>query len=397
MHKKNIILLGVILIICLFSLVSFSSATPGNYVCAVYFTGANCPHCAKALPVVEKIVNDTPNLVLIKYEVQQKKENAPVFGNYGSAYGFELGIPTILLGTGNVIQGDDSIITGLKNRIDALQYNPCPLMNGSSIAFDKLNLSSLPGKPEILMCGKNITVNASCENTKTELTFAKIVSLAAVDAINPCAFAVLILILVAILTANPNKKSKVLWAGLAFALAVFLTYLVYGLIIVIFFQAIRALSYIKPYLHIVITIIAILLGLLNIRDFLSYVPGRFATEMPIMFRPKVKKIISKVTSPLGAFVVGAFVTTFLLPCTVGPYLIAGGILSSLQLLHALPWLGLYNFIFALPMVIITLIIYTGFSSVENVSGWRERNIKYIHLAAGIIMLLLGMAMLVGWI
>jgi cytochrome c biogenesis protein CcdA len=339
--------------------------------------------------------------VLIKYEIQQEPANAPVFGNYGSQYGFELGIPLILFGKNDYLQGDQPIIDGLRNKVNSMYSNPCPLLNGSFVDFNSCDFNSLPGKPEILISGKNVPINntnGSCQpQPKQELTLAKIISLAAVDAINPCAFAVLILILVAILTDNPSKKSKVLWAGLAFALAVFLTYLVYGLVIVIFFQAIRALTYVKPFLHIVIAVIAILLGLLNIRDFLSYVPGRFATEMPVMFRPKVKKIISKVTSPLGAFIVGAFVTTFLLPCTVGPYLIAGGILSSLQLVHTLPWLGLYNFVFALPMVIITLIIYFGFSSVENVSGWRERNIKYIHLAAGLIMLILGIAMLTGLI
>jgi cytochrome c biogenesis protein CcdA len=336
--------------------------------------------------------------VLIRYEIQDEISNAAIFDNYGASYGFELGIPAILFGKGEIIQGDTSIITGLKNKVDALQSNPCPLMNGSSIAFDILKTDSLPGKPEILLCGKRVAVNntnSSCENTPAELTFAKIVSLAAVDAINPCAFAVLILILVAILTANPEKKSKVLWSGFAFALAVFVTYFIYGSIIVVFFQAIRALNAVKPFFHIVIIIIAILLGLLNIRDYLSYVPGRFATEMPIMFRPKVKRLISKVTSPVGAFIVGAFVTTFLLPCTVGPYLIAGGILSSLQFVKTLPWLALYNFVFALPMLIITLIVYFGLSSTDNLAGWKDRNIKYIHLAAGIIMLFLGIAMILG--
>jgi cytochrome c biogenesis protein CcdA len=119
--------------------------------------------------------------------------------------------------------------------------------------------------------------------------------------------------------------------------------------------------------------------------------------MPVMFRPKVKKIISRVTSPAGAFVVGIFVTLFLMPCTMGPYFIAGGILSSLQFMQTLPWLALYNFIFIIPMIIITLIVYGGLASVENLSGWKERNIKYIHLAAGLIMLALGLIMLLGWV
>jgi len=53
-------------------------------------------------------------------------------------------------------------------------------------------------------------------------TFTKIVSLAAVDAINPCALAVLTLMLIAILTYNPKKKTKILLAGIAFTTSVFL-------------------------------------------------------------------------------------------------------------------------------------------------------------------------------
>ena len=163
------------------------------------------------------------------------------------------------------------------------------------------------------------------------------------------------------------------------------------------FQLVQALASVKVLLYKIMAVLAIVLGLINIRDFLSYKPGRLASEMPLMFRPKVKKIISGVTSPWGAFGVGAFVTIFLLPCTIGPYIIAGGILSSLQFINALPWLALYNFVFVIPIIVITLIIFGGFSSVEDVSGWKDRNIKYIHLAEGIITLLLGIAMLAGLI
>ena len=398
MNKKNIALLSIVMALALLSIIPFSSAQD-NFVCAVYFTGAGCPHCAKARPVVEQVVNDTPNIVLIKYEVQQVKGNAAVFQSYAETYGLDLGIPLILFGQGNSLSGDTTIIDGLKKKVDSLKFNSCPLPDGSSIPFEQLNISSLPGTPEIMLCGKNITTtaNATCEPAKPELSFFKIVLLALGSSLSPCIYLVLLLILIAILTANPNKKSKVLWAGLAFALAVFLTYFAVGLLIVFFFQAIKAITVIQPILHIVFAVVVILLGLLNIRDFLSYVPGRFATEMPIMFRPKVKKLIEKVTSPKGAFIIGIFTTLFLLPCTVGLYLIAGGILSSLQFVNTLPWLGLYNLVFALPIVIVTFIIFIGLSSVENVAGWRDRNVKYIHLAAGVIMLLLGIAMLIGLI
>lgn len=226
-----------------------------------------------------------------------------------------------------------------------------------------------------------------------ELTIAKIISLAAVDAINPCALAVLSLMLIAIITYNPKKKRNVLLAGFAFTISVFVMYLFYGLVIIKFFQVVQTLTSIRLILYKVLGIFAILLGILNIKDFIKYKPGGLLTEMPMKLRPKAKKIISGITSPKGAFVIGLFVTVFLLPCTIGPYVIAGGILSVLELLATLPWLLLYNLIFVSPMIAITLIVYAGFAKVENVSEWKEKNIRYLHLIAGSIMFGLGVIMI----
>ena len=140
-----------------------------------------------------------------------------------------------------------------------------------------------------------------------------------------------------------------------------------------------------------------ILGALNIKDFFDYKAGSLATEMPLFMRPKVKRIINKITSPWGAFIIGFLVTIFLLPCTIGPYIIASGILSPLGILKAIPWLLYYNLIFVLPMLIITLIIYWGFAQVQEVSGWKQRNIKRLHLVAGILLFLTGLALLMGWL
>jgi len=229
------------------------------------------------------------------------------------------------------------------------------------------------------------------------LTLTKIISLAAVDAVNPCALAVLTLMLIAIITYNPKNRKNVLLAGLAFVVSVFSMYFFYGLIIVKFLQIVQALTSIRLILYKILGGIALIIGVLDIKDFFFYKPGGFATEMPLSLRPKVKKIISGITSPKGAFSVGLFVTLFLLPCTIGPYIIAGGILSVFEVLETIPWLLLYNVIFVSPMVAITLIVYGGFSRVEDVSSWKEKNIRRLHLTAGIIMFLLGLAMIMGWV
>ncbi len=244
---------------------------------------------------------------------------------------------------------------------------------------------------------KTINQTAYREAQPSELTLTKILSLAAVDAVNPCAIAVLTLMLIAILTYNPEKKRNVILAGSAFSLAVFVMYLFYGLVIIKFFQIIQALTAARIWLYKILGIAAVVLGLFNIKDFFRYSPGGFATEMPMRLRPRLKKIIEGITSPGGAFVVGIFVTLFLLPCTIGPYIIAGGILSAFELIAAIPWLLLYNLVFVLPMIAITIIIYAGFAKVEDVSGWKEKNIRHLHLIAGIIMFLLGVAMVLGMV
>jgi len=246
---------------------------------------------------------------------------------------------------------------------------------------------------EILPSEEGTTTTTTTEETplvepELKLTLAKILSLAAVDAINPCALAVLSLILIAILTYNPTKRRNILLAGLAFVFAVFLLYLVYGLVIIKSFQLIQALTFIRLWLYKILGIGAIILGFFKLKDF-------FRHKAVCTISPRVDKIVAKVTSPKGAFLAGAFVTIFLLPCTVGPYIICGGILYPLGILKSLPWLLLYNLIFILPMLAVVLIIYLGLGKIEDISSWQARNIKYLHLITGLTVLGLGIAMILG--
>ena len=226
------------------------------------------------------------------------------------------------------------------------------------------------------------------------ITLARILTLALADAINPCALAVMTMILVSILLANPKNRKKVLFGGLTFTLAVFIGYFFYGLLIVQLFKSfVNFTSTIYPYLTNILAVFAIFLGIFNLKDFFIYKPGGFGTEMPMRLRPRVKILTKKITSPFGAFFIGILVTLFLLPCTIGPYIIASGSLSSLALLATIPWLLLYNLIFIIPMLAITIIVYLGLSTVERVSSWKEKNIRYIHLITGLLLIGLGIAII----
>ena len=80
------------------------------------------------------------------------------------------------------------------------------------------------------------------ENNETkEINLLQLLGLAAVDAVNPCALAVLIILLTAILTQFPDNKSKVILAGFAFTSAIFLAYFTMGLLIILGFKTITVI------------------------------------------------------------------------------------------------------------------------------------------------------------
>jgi cytochrome c biogenesis protein CcdA len=229
------------------------------------------------------------------------------------------------------------------------------------------------------------------------LSFTKITSLALADSVNPCALAVLTMILVAILMANPKNKHKVLMGGLSFTAAVYIGYMFYGLVLVQLFTTFtNVLRSQTQTLNIALGTIAMILGALNIKDYFSYRPGGIGTEMPFMMRPTVKRLTAKATSPSGAFIIGILVTVFLLPCTIGPYIVATGLIHELGFIKVFPWLLYYNLIFVLPMIFVTGIVYFGLAKVEDVSGWKERNIRRLHLIAGTLLFLVGFGMVLGW-
>ncbi len=225
------------------------------------------------------------------------------------------------------------------------------------------------------------------------LTLSKVIALASVDAVNPCALAVLALMLMAIMGTSKSRK-RVLASGLSFSLAVFVGYLFYGVILVKLFSVVQAITSIRLTLYKILGAFALILGALQLKDTVWYRPGGVLTEMPMSWRPKAKMIISHATGPKSAFLVGLFVTIFLLPCTMGPYLIMAGIASFYTFLKALLWLLLYNAIFITPMIAITILVYIGLR-VADVKKWRDENIRTLHFIESVILIALGFAMVVG--
>ncbi|MBN1160205.1 MAG: cytochrome c biogenesis protein CcdA [Candidatus Diapherotrites archaeon] len=224
--------------------------------------------------------------------------------------------------------------------------------------------------------------------SKFELTYPFLLLAAIADSVNPCEFAVLILLMSTVL-ASKNRK-KALYSGLSFSLAIYICYFLMG---VGLFSAISALS-ITLYFYKAVGVLAILVGIFNLKDFIKVGSLGFVMEVPMSWRPIMKKVIKSTTSVPGAFLVGCVVSLFLTPCTSGPYIVIIGMLAnSATMWAAIPLLLIYNIVFILPMIAITLFVYIGMTTPEKAEKWRKPRTRYMHLIAGLMMVILGVVIL----
>jgi len=137
-------------------------------VCAVYFTGIGCPHCAKSDPVIFKeFVPRHENFVVIEYEIYQQRENAPLLMKYSEEYNTGMGVPLLIFNKELSIIGDIPIITGAEKHIETLKENGCPLLSGE-VSFDELDFNSLPGSPKI-WANERILIKTGSGNETEEI------------------------------------------------------------------------------------------------------------------------------------------------------------------------------------------------------------------------------------
>jgi len=344
---------------------SIALAETAENVDVVYFYGTGCPHCAKLELFLDELKDKYP-INLIGYEVYSNDTNRELAHQMAQQYGDSFrGVPMVYIGDSVFVGFSDQIGTQIEAKIQSC-LTEC--------------------------CDSPLDTIKSCESgqeTIKKLTLPAVIGAAAVDAINPCEFAILILLLTTILAAGSRKKA--IMAGLAFSLSIFISYYLMGLGL---YSAIQAAGLTHVF-YMIVAVLAILVGLFNLKDYLWY--GKwFVMEVPLSWRPTMKMIVKSVTSVPGAFLVGFVVSLFLLPCTSGPYIVILGLLAKATTKNtALLYLLLYNIVFILPMLIITFAIGFGFTTTAQAEEWRQKKLKVLHLIAGIIVLLLGIGMLIA--
>ncbi|MCX6807582.1 MAG: cytochrome c biogenesis protein [Patescibacteria group bacterium] len=334
-----------------------SKATSGSF-----FYGETCPHCHTVLKYFsENQIAERYNIIL--REVWADRNNASIFIKdmeaAGQSLGDNLSVPILIL-DGKVLSGDKPIISFFEQEHK--------LGNWPQISSDQTQPSS----------AQNIQV---AKHTHTFWGFFPKLSLAALaSAANPCAFAVLIILLISIMAAG--NRRRILGAGFAFALAVFISYLAMGFGLYSTFATFESTKTITN----IAGALALILGLFNLKDAIWYGKGGFKMEVPMAWRGRMRIVLAKITSIPGAFIVGLLISLFLLPCTSGPYIVILGLLSTeATVTCATQCLVAYNIIFVLPMIIVTLAIYFGLD-LKKAEQIRTKNLRTLHFIIGLLLI-----------
>lgn len=209
---------------------------------------------------------------------------------------------------------------------------------------------------------------------------------ALVDSVNPCAFAVILLLLAFLFTLR-QARARVLSLGAVYIAVIFGVYFAIGLGLM---EAVRISS--DP--HFVARLggwLLIGLGVVNIQEWL-WPETPLKLHLPGFAHGKVNELLKKSSVP-ATIAVGFIVGLCTFPCSGGVYV------SIITLLAAkttyawgLGYLILYNLLFVLPLVVI-LVAVGNRTTAKSLAQWERRHALRLRFWFGLTMVGLGAMML----
>ncbi len=343
--KKLYLVLGFLF------LIGLASAVPATNVS--FFYSVSCPHCEEVLAsgILDNVsVLDGVNLE--KFEVASPVNREKYLDSL-RRFGIENGgIPFVVMerdGEFSYLMGDSSIIEDLKDSI---------------VNFKAYNIGSI-------------------SNTKKGLNLWVVVGAALIDSINPCAFGVLLFLMAVLLSMGSAKRA--FRSGLIYTFTIFVVYFAAGLGIMKFASNFLMMNEVRVFVGVVILIMA----LVEFKDFFWGGQG-ISLAIPKGVKPWLEKYARRGTF-LSLILLGTLVALVELPCTGGIYLAILSLMANFGA-EGIFYLVLYNVIFVSPLILISYFVYSG-AKVDVVNGWVQKNKRFMRLAAGIVMVGLGLSLL----
>lgn len=321
--------------------ISASEKTPTEELRIVYFYSSKCLACKENEDYIERL-GGIAGVDLIKYNVDQEDCSAIQYAyanHYGVADVDALIVPYIYFGD-------------LSYNLSPANHNEVTRMIDDYLSGRKTFVNF---EYEDDMCPTSIF-----EKLMGEMTISGVLLAGFLDGINPCAISML-MVFFSFLLYTGNKR-KTLYMASLFIFGVFLANFLFGLGIKTFYDLFAGNTVVLLALYIIAILMCIIAITLNVIDIANRKnPGSVKNQLPDRIKFKLSSIMrssvfSKAAIP-AAFAVGFLIGVVELACTGQIYLptLTYMITSNNETVRSITLLILYNIMFVLPLIIITVI------------------------------------------
>jgi rhodanese-related sulfurtransferase/cytochrome c biogenesis protein CcdA len=208
------------------------------------------------------------------------------------------------------------------------------------------------------------------------------------DGFNPCAIGML-LFLLGYLIIFAEKPEKSFQLGLAYILTTYIAYFLLGLVLLNSLRAVatsESFALISSIMSYAIIFLLVIAAAINIKDYFFMGKG-VSLQIPHAVRGKLAFFVEKATLP-STIILAFLVTFFESPCSLPLYV---GTLKILKELYnptqTLVYLGLYNLMFVMPLIVLFTVIIRGEKMVA-VKEWEHQNKPLMKLTMGISQLVI---------
>jgi cytochrome c biogenesis protein CcdA len=242
----------------------------------------------------------------------------------------------------------------------------------------------------------------TCEEGETELPppppWWAVILPGLIDGLNPCAFATIIFF-VSYLSLIERKGREILLVGLSFTLAVFLSYLAFGIILRELLSGLIAWTgpVLRPILNAAMAVLCIVLAVLSLSDFVKARRGD-SKEMTLRLPDKLRKWINATirksmraeTLIAASFGSGVVISFIELTCTGQVYVpIILGLSTPAFRGQALLSLTVYCLAFIVPLIVVFVISFLGTNS-RTLGTFLQKHTASIKLLTAIVFVAIGL-------
>ncbi len=358
-------------------------ATPtANPIYLAYFEKAGCQECARTTYDLRVVEERYPQVIVESFSMEETDNtllNECLSEQYDVPEEKRLSTPMIFVGE-DVLIGREANLQNLLAVVDKYAST------GAGRTWEDMDVQG---------CRENII------DRPKNWTVLTVLGAGLIDGLNPCAFATLVFF-ISYLAFTGRRGRDILFVGAAFAVGVFLTYLLVGVGLLKVVQSLSFFTALGRWVYFLTSLLCVVLATLTFRDYLKARKGEtseMALKLPLSLRRQINKVIRE-SAQTRAFVAMAFFTGFVvslieLACTGQVYLPTIVYVLSVPELAARAYLFLvlYCLAFILPLIVVFALSYFGTTS-EQLGQFVNRHTSTIKFITGLVFV--GLALWMTW-